>query len=73
MAVLPGETASTRLIGCAVMEAERSTGGGATPPPGDAWNALSYLLSGFLMFGGIGALAYIFIPFLLSVPSVPLW
>ena len=36
------------------MEAERSTGGGATPPPGDAWNALSYLLSGFLLFGGIG-------------------
>ena len=36
------------------MKADRSSGGGATPPPGDAWNALSYLLSGFLLFGGIG-------------------
>jgi hypothetical protein len=36
------------------MEADRPTGGGATPPPGDAWNALSFLLSGFLLFGGIG-------------------
>ena len=27
------------------MEADRSTGGGSTPPPGEAWNALSFLLS----------------------------
>ena len=36
------------------MEADRSTGGNDTPPPGDAWNALSFLLSGILLFGGIG-------------------
>jgi hypothetical protein len=54
MAVLPGESRFAWLIGCAVMKADRSSGGGATPPPGDAWNALSYLLSGFLLFGGIG-------------------
>ena len=36
------------------MEAARRTGGGATPPPGDAWNALSFLLTGILLFGGIG-------------------
>ena len=36
------------------MEADRSTGGGYTPPPGDAWNVLSFLLSGFLLFGGAG-------------------
>jgi F0F1-type ATP synthase assembly protein I len=36
------------------MAADRSTGRGVTPPPGDAWNALSFLLSGFLLFGGIG-------------------
>jgi F0F1-type ATP synthase assembly protein I len=36
------------------MEADRSTGGDSTPPPGDAWNALSFLLTGFLLFGGIG-------------------
>ncbi len=36
------------------MEADRSAGKGATPPPGDAWNALSFLLTGFLLFGGIG-------------------
>ncbi len=36
------------------MEADRPTGGGYTPPPGDAWNALSFLLTGILLFGGIG-------------------
>ena len=36
------------------MEADRRTGRGAPPPPGDAWNALSFLLSGFLIFGGLG-------------------
>ena len=36
------------------MEAGRRTGGGGTPPPGDAWNALSFLLTGILLFGGIG-------------------
>ena len=36
------------------MEAGRRTGGGATPSPGDAWNALSFLLTGILLFGGIG-------------------
>jgi F0F1-type ATP synthase assembly protein I len=36
------------------MEADRPTGQGRTPPPGDAWNALSFLLTGFLLFGGIG-------------------
>ena len=36
------------------MEADRRTGGGRTPPPGDAWNALSFLLTGILLFGGIG-------------------
>ena len=35
-------------------EADRHTGGGVTPPPGDAWNALSFLITGFLLFGGIG-------------------
>ena len=36
------------------MAAERPTGGSSTPPPGDAWNALSFMLTGFLLFGGIG-------------------
>ena len=37
------------------MEPDQSRDGGAKPPPpGDAWTALSYLLSGFLLFGGIG-------------------
>jgi F0F1-type ATP synthase assembly protein I len=36
------------------MEAGRRTGGGSTPPPGDAWNALSFLITGVLLFGGIG-------------------
>jgi F0F1-type ATP synthase assembly protein I len=37
------------------MEPDQSRGSGAhTPPPGEAWTALSYLLSGFLLFGGIG-------------------
>jgi F0F1-type ATP synthase assembly protein I len=37
------------------MESDRPPGREpATPPPGDAWTALSYLLSGFLLFGGIG-------------------
>lgn len=36
------------------MEADRPTGRGITPPPGDAWNALSFLITGFLLFGGIG-------------------
>jgi hypothetical protein len=30
------------------------SGGAETPPPSDAWTALSYLLSGFLLFGGVG-------------------
>ncbi|NMH99008.1 AtpZ/AtpI family protein [Pseudonocardia acidicola] len=29
-------------------------GGGEPPPPADAWTALSYLLSGFLIFGALG-------------------
>ena len=37
------------------MEPGQSRRGGAEPPPpADAWTALSYLLSGFLLFGGIG-------------------
>lgn len=36
------------------MEVDRPTGGGAAPPPGDAWNVLSFLLAGFLLYGGIG-------------------
>jgi F0F1-type ATP synthase assembly protein I len=36
------------------MEAGRPTDGGSTPPPGDAWNALSFLITGVLLFGGIG-------------------
>jgi hypothetical protein len=37
------------------MEPGQSRGGGTQPPPpSDAWTALSYLLSGFLFFGGIG-------------------
>jgi hypothetical protein len=44
------------------MEQERPVGtsggpGGApgpTPPPGEAWTALSHLLTGILLFGGIG-------------------
>lgn len=38
------------------MEPGQSHRGGGTqpPPPSDAWTALSYLLSGFLLFGGIG-------------------
>ena len=36
------------------MAAGRPTGGSSTPPPGDAWNALSFMLTGFLLFGGIG-------------------
>ncbi|GAA2904313.1 hypothetical protein GCM10010472_73310 [Pseudonocardia halophobica] len=27
---------------------------GRTPPPGEAWTALSHLLTGILLFGGIG-------------------
>jgi hypothetical protein len=37
------------------MEQGQSRGSGKQPPPpGDAWTALSYLLSGFLLFGGAG-------------------
>jgi hypothetical protein len=37
------------------MEPGQSRGGSAQPPPpSEAWTALSYLLSGFLLFGGIG-------------------
>jgi hypothetical protein len=37
------------------MEPDQSRAGGThPPPPGDGWTALSYLLSGFLLFGGIG-------------------
>lgn len=37
------------------MEPEQPRRGGAQPPPpGDAWTALSHLLSGFLLFGLIG-------------------
>jgi hypothetical protein len=37
------------------MEPDQSNRGGTQPPPpADAWTALSYLLSGFLLFGGIG-------------------
>ncbi|MCO1658148.1 AtpZ/AtpI family protein [Pseudonocardia humida] len=36
------------------MESDRPPGREPVPPPGDAWTALSYLLSGFLLFGGIG-------------------
>jgi hypothetical protein len=36
------------------MEPDQSRGGGSPQPPSDAWTALSYLLSGFLLFGGIG-------------------
>ncbi|MFC5996582.1 AtpZ/AtpI family protein [Pseudonocardia hispaniensis] len=38
------------------MEPDQPRGGGGQPPPppGEAWTALSHLLSGFLLFGGIG-------------------
>ncbi len=38
------------------MEPDQSRRGGTQdpPPPADAWTALSYLLSGFLLFGAIG-------------------
>ena len=36
------------------MKADRSTGGGATPPPGEARNPQSYHKSRFLLFCGIG-------------------
>ena len=37
------------------MELDQSRGGGPQPPPpGDAWTALSYLLSGVLLWGAIG-------------------
>jgi hypothetical protein len=37
------------------MEPGQSRGSGKQPPPpGDAWTALSYLLSGSFLFGGIG-------------------
>ena len=54
--VIPGKELLTRLIWSVLMEPDRSPGGGAKspPPPSDAWTALSYLLSGFFLFGGIG-------------------
>jgi hypothetical protein len=36
------------------MTVDKRAGEGRTPPPGDAWNALSFLLTGVLLFGGIG-------------------
>lgn len=38
------------------MESDESRRGGTQhpPPPADAWTALSYLLTGFLLFGAIG-------------------
>jgi F0F1-type ATP synthase assembly protein I len=37
------------------MEPDRPRGSGdRTPHPAEAWTALSYLLSGFLLYGGIG-------------------
>lgn len=36
------------------MERDQPGGKGRLPPPSDAWNALSYLLSGLLLFGGLG-------------------
>lgn len=36
------------------MERSQPGGGGEPPPPGAAWTVLSHLLSGFLLFGGIG-------------------
>jgi hypothetical protein len=53
--VIPGKPALTLLIWSTAMEPGQSRGGGTEPPPpGDAWTALSYLLSGFFLFGGIG-------------------
>src|SRR3954452_10772991 len=53
--VIPGKPALPLLIWSCAMEPGQSRGGGAQPPPpGDAWTALSSLLSGFFLFGGIG-------------------
>jgi len=53
--VIPGKELLTRLIWSDLMEPDQARGSGAKPPPpGDAWTALSYLLSGFLLFGGTG-------------------
>jgi hypothetical protein len=53
--VVPGKEPLIRLIWSVPMEQDQSHGGGAPPPPpGGAWTALSYLLSGFFLFGGIG-------------------
>ena len=53
--VVRGKEPLTRLIGSVLMEPDQSRGGGAkTPPPDSAWTALSYLLSGFLLFGAAG-------------------
>lgn len=61
--VVPGKESVIRLIGSVAMEQEqpREAGGAAdekksarTPQPAEAWTALSHLLTGILLFGGIG-------------------
>jgi hypothetical protein len=53
--VVPGKRARHCLLRSPLMEQDQPRGQSTrTPPPGEAWTALSYLLSGFLLFGGIG-------------------